>query len=293
VPINAELKLEPAPTNGSEPRQRTHVIVFGNEKGGTGKTTTAMHIAVAIARAGRKVFAIDLDGRQRSFARYIENRVAFSERTGRNLPTPEVEVIERSKGARSEADADEGARLNDCLTRAREKADFIVIDTPGNDTTLSRLGHAAADTLVTPLNDSFLDFDLLAKFDPDTLTIKGPSLYAEFVWDCRKRRLMTHRANIDWVVMRNRVPSAEMRNKRRVATAVEQLSTRIGCRVASGFSDRVIFRELFPMGLTMLDLPIRGLAMPLTMSHVAARQEVRELLAMLHLPGLEKPSTGG
>jgi chromosome partitioning protein len=253
-----------------------------------------MHIAVAIARAGRKVFAIDLDGRQRSFARYIENRVAFCERTGRNLPTPEVEVIERSKGARSEADADESARLNDCLTRAREKADFVVIDTPGNDTTLSRLGHAAADTLVTPLNDSFLDFDLLAKFDPDTLTIKGPSLYAEFVWDCRKRRLMAHRANanIDWVVMRNRVPSAEMRNKRRVATAVEQLSTRIGCRVASGFSDRVIFRELFPMGLTMLDLPLRGLAMPLTMSHVAARQEVRELLAMLHLPGLEKPSTG-
>ena len=292
MPISAELKLEPSPVRGAEPRPRTHVIVFGNEKGGTGKTTTAMHIAVAIARSGRRVAAIDLDGRQRSFARYIENRVAFAERLGRNLPTPEVVVIERSKGPKHEADVDEGARFNEALAKARETADFVVIDTPGNDTTLSRLGHASADTLVTPLNDSFLDFDLLAKFDPDTLTIKGPSLYAEFVWDCRKRRLMAHRANIDWVVMRNRVPSAEMRNKRRVATAVEQLSTRIGCRVASGFSDRVIFRELFPMGLTMLDLPLRGLAMPLTMSHVAARQEVRELLAMLHLPGLEKPSTG-
>src|SRR5262245_36771849 len=293
VPVTAELKLEPAPANTSEPRQRAHVIVFGNEKGGTGKTTTAMHIAVAIARAGRKVFAIDLDGRQRSFTRYIENRMAFCERTGRNLPTPEVEVVERSKAAKSEADADEIARLNDCLARAKEIADFIVIDTPGNDTTLSRLGHAAADTLVTPLNDSFLDFDLLAKFDPDTLTIKGPSLYSEFVWDCRKRRLMSHRSNIDWVVMRNRVSSIEMRNKRRIATALDQLSTRISCRVAPGFSDRVIFRELFPLGLTMLDLPVKGLAMPLTMSHVAARQEVRELLAMLHLPGLEKPSTGG
>lgn len=293
MPINAELKLEPAPANGSQPRRLAHVIVFGNEKGGTGKTTSAMHIAVAIARAGLKVFAIDLDGRQRSFTRYIENRVAFCERFGRNLPTPEIEVVERSKGARSEADADEGVRLNDCLTRAREKADFIVIDTPGNDTTLSRLGHAAADTLVTPLNDSFLDFDLLAKFDPDTLNIKGPSLYSEFVWDCRKRRLMAQRANIDWVVMRNRVPAAEMRNKRRVATAVEQLSSRIGCRVAPGFSDRVIFRELFPLGLTMLDLPVRGLATPLTMSHVAARQEVRELLATLRLPGLERTSAGG
>jgi chromosome partitioning protein len=293
VPISAELKLEPAAARGGEPRPRTHVIVFGNEKGGTGKTTTAMHIAVAIARSGRKVAAIDLDGRQRSFARYIENRVAFAERLGRDLPTPEVAVIERSKGAKSEADSDEGARFNEALARARETADFVVIDTPGNDTTLSRLGHASADTLVTPMNDSFLDFDLLAKFDPDTLEIKGPSLYSEFVWDCRKRRLMAQRANLDWVVMRNRVSSIEMRNKRRVATAVEQLSSRVGCRVAPGFSDRVIFRELFPNGLTMLDLPVKGFAMPLTMSHVAARQEVRELLTMLRLPGLEKPTTGG
>ena len=293
VPISAELKLEPAKARAAEPRKRAHVIVFGNEKGGTGKTTTAMHIAVAIARAGGKVAAIDLDGRQRTFARYIENRNAFIERTGRSLPMPAVEVVERSKGPRNDADADESARLNDALARARETADFIVIDTPGNDTTLSRLGHAAADTLVTPMNDSFLDFDLLAKFDPDTLEIKGPSLYSEFVWDCRKRRLMASRASLDWVVMRNRVSSIEMRNKRRVATAVEQLSSRVGCRVAPGFSDRVIFRELFPLGLTMLDLPVRGLAMPLTMSHVAARQEVRELLATLRLPGLEKVSTGG
>lgn len=293
MPISAELKLEPPEARASEPRQRTHVIVFGNEKGGTGKTTTAMHIAVAIARSGRKVTAIDLDGRQRSFARYIENRVAFAERSGRSLPTPEIAVIERSKGPKTEADADESARLNDVLARARETSDFIVIDTPGNDTTLSRLGHAAADTLVTPMNDSFLDFDLLAKFDPDTLEIKGPSLYSEFVWDCRKRRMMAQRANLDWVVMRNRVSAIEMRNKRRVATAVEALSSRVGCRIAPGFSDRVIFRELFPHGLTMLDLPIRGLAMPLTMSHVAARQEVRELLATLRLPGLEKASTGG
>jgi chromosome partitioning protein len=284
------LKLEPEQARVAEPRQRVHVIVFGNEKGGTGKTTTAMHIAVAIARTGRKVAAIDLDGRQRSFARYIENRAAFVERTGRSLPVPDVQVVERSKGPKTDADADEGARLNEALARARETADFIVIDTPGNDTTLSRLGHAAADTLVTPMNDSFLDFDLLAKFDPDSLDIKGPSLYSEFVWDCRKRRLMAHRSNLDWVVMRNRVSSIEMRNKRKVATALEQLSSRVSCRVAPGFSDRVIYRELFPLGLTMLDLPVKGLAMPLTMSHLAARQEVRELLTALRLPGLDKPS---
>jgi chromosome partitioning protein len=289
VAIRAELKLEPEQARAAESR-RVHVIVFGNEKGGTGKTTTAMHIAVAIARAGRKVAAIDLDGRQRSFARYIENRAAFVARTGRSLPVPDVQVVERSKGPKNEADADEGARLSEALTRARESADFIVIDTPGNDTTLSRLGHAAADTLVTPMNDSFLDFDLLAKFDPDSLDIKGPSLYSEFVWDCRKRRLMAHRSNLDWVVMRNRVSSIEMRNKRKVTTALEQLSSRVSCRLAPGFSDRVIYRELFPLGLTMLDLPVKGLAMPLTMSHLAARQEVRELLTALRLPGLDKPS---
>jgi chromosome partitioning protein len=265
-----------------------HIIVFGNEKGGTGKTTTAMHIAVALSRLGKTVAAIDLDGRQRTFARYIQNRAEFVARTKHQLPVPDVQVVERAKAGTADAVADEGKRFDEALSHARSSADFVVIDTPGNDTNLSRLGHASADTLVTPMNDSFLDFDLLAKFDSESLDIKGPSLYSEFVWECRKRRLMARRANLDWVVMRNRVAAVEARNKRRVAGALNRLSSRIGCRVAPGFSERVIFRELFPMGLTMLDLPLPRLAVPLTMSHVAARQEVRELLAQLHLPGLEE-----
>ena len=227
---------------------RAHVIVFGNEKGGTGKTTTAMHIAIALTRLGKTVAAIDLDGRQRTFARYIENRAAFVARSGKPLPVPDVQVVERSK-SQTDAVADEQVRLGEALTRAKSIADFVIIDTPGNDTNLSRIGHASADTLVTPMNDSFLDFDLLAKSDPESLEIKGPSLYSEFVWDCRKRRLMTQRANLDWVVMRNRVSSVEARNKRKVAEAVDNLSKRLGCRVGPGFSERVIFRELFPLGL--------------------------------------------
>jgi chromosome partitioning protein len=277
------------PAIAESPAKRAHVIVFGNEKGGTGKTTTAMHVAVALLRMGMTVSAIDIDSRQRTFARYIENRREFAARTGHKLPSPEVQVVERAKSA-ADATADESARLADAIAQAKAGADFVIIDTPGNDTLLSRLGHAAADTLVTPMNDSFLDFDLLAKLDPDSLEIKSPSLYAEFVWDCRKRRLIASRANLDWVVMRNRVSATEARNKRKVATAVERVSSRIGCRVASGFSERVIFRELFPLGLTMLDLPLPGLAMPLTMSHIAARQEVRELLSTLRLPGVEKAS---
>jgi chromosome partitioning protein len=279
---------KPAAAAGESAPARAHVIVFGNEKGGTGKTTTAMHIAIALARMGKRVAAIDLDSRQKSFARYIENRADFVARTGHKLPVPSVEVVERAKGTRLEDGAAEAARLEQALANAREKSDFVVIDTPGNDTLLSRLGHAAADTLVTPMNDSFLDFDLLAKIDADSIEIKSPSLYSEFVWDCRKRRLMAHRANLDWVVMRNRVSSTEARNKRRVSTALDRLSARVGCRVAPGFSERVIFRELFPFGLTMMDLPVTGLPMALTMSHIAARQEVRELLNMLRLPGAEK-----
>ena len=284
-----ELKRTSVPEAAAGAASRVHTIVFGNEKGGTGKTTTAMHVTVALLRLGKAVSAIDLDSRQRSFARYIENRREFASRMGRALPVPDVQVVERSKST-ADAAADESARLAEALAHAKAGADFIVIDTPGNDTDLSRLGHAAADTLVTPMNDSFLDFDLLAKLDAESLEVKGPSLYSEFVWDCRKRRLIASRANLDWVVMRNRVSSIEARNKRKVANAVERVSSRIGCRVAPGFSERVIFRELFPLGLTVLDLPIPGLAMPLTMSHIAARQEVRELLSMLRLPGIEKGS---
>jgi chromosome partitioning protein len=292
--VSMELKktmpgTEDAPTPPAAPAKRAHVIVFGNEKGGTGKTTTAMHVAVALLRMGMTVSAIDLDSRQRTFARYIENRRDFAARMGHTLPFPEVQVVERAK-ATADASADESARLADALAQAKAGSDFVIIDTPGNDTNLSRIGHAAADTLVTPMNDSFLDFDLLAKLDPDSLEIKSPSLYAEFVWDCRKRRLIASRANLDWVVMRNRVSSTEARNKRKVAIAVDRVSSRIGCRVAPGFSERVIFRELFPLGLTMLDLPLPGLVMPLTMSHIAARQEVRELLSTLRLPGVEKAS---
>ncbi len=280
--------VAPAAMTGA--RARAHTIVVGNEKGGTGKTTSAIHIVVSLLRSNFTVTAIDLDSRQRTFARYIENRRSFVSRTGHLLPLPDVHVVERVKSA--DATAQEAARLTEILAFAKAASDFIVIDTPGSDTELSRRGHSAADTLLTPMNDSFLDFDLLAKCDPETLEIGSPSLYAEFVWDCRKKRLLTNRENssIEWVVMRNRVSSIEARNKRKVATAIERVSSRIGCRIAAGLSERVIFRELFPLGLTVLDLPVPGLAMPLTMSHIAARQEVRALIAAMRLPGIERES---
>jgi chromosome partitioning protein len=264
-----------------------HVIVFGNEKGGSGKTTAAMHVAVTLARLGKTVAAIDLDSRQRSFHRQLENREAFRAKSGANIAMPEAFVVARSASKSLDAGAEEETKLlADILADVEARCDFVVIDTPGADTHLSRTAHAAANTLVTPMNDSFVDFDLLARIDPANFEIKGPSLYSDFVWDCRKKRLLARKPALDWVVMRNRVPSTEARNKRRVGAALEALAQRIGFRVAPGFGERVIFRELFPMGLTMLDLPQPALGVSMSMSHVAARQEVRELVTTLKLPGL-------
>ncbi len=264
-----------------------HIIVFGNEKGGSGKTTAAMHVAVSLARLGKRVAAIDLDSRQKSLTRQLENRAGFRERSGVDVPLPEAYFVSRSTVKSLDVGAEEEARqFADVLADVEQRFDFVVIDTPGSDTQLSRLGHAAADTLVTPMNDSFVDFDLLARIDPQSFEIKQPSLYSDFVWDCRKKRLMARKPALDWVVMRNRISSTEARNKRRLSTALDTLAQRIGFRVAPGFGERVIFRELFPMGLTMMDLPQPGLEISLSMSHVAARQEVRELMQTLKLPGV-------
>src|SRR5690242_21049541 len=246
-----------------------HVVAFGNEKGGSGKTTAAIHVAVALAREGRRVGAIDLDARQGSFSRHLENRAEWRAKTGRDLPSPELLNFNPTNGLDDAVQA-----FSELLAGAAPRVEFLVIDTPGADTPLSRAGHAAADTLVTPLNDSFVDFDLLARIDPATLQIRGPSVYSDFVWDCRKRRLMARKPALDWVVMRNRVASTEARNKKRLGEAIGTLAQRIGFRMTKGFGERVIFRELFPMGLTMLDLPQPGLSVSLSMSTLAARQEV-------------------
>jgi chromosome partitioning protein len=266
---------------------RAHIVVIGNEKGGSGKTTTAVHLAVALARLGHRVAAIDLDTRQRSFARHLENRANWGSGDKASLAMPQALAFERSRApSLDEAAADDARRFAELLSQIEKEFDFIVIDTPGSDTLLSRQAHAAADTLVTPMNDSFVDFDLLARIDPRTFEIKMPSLYSDFVWECRKKRLMARQPALDWVVMRNRISATEARNKRRIAKALDSLAQRIGFRVAPGFGERVIFRELFPMGLTMLDLPQPGLGTGLSMSHVAARQEVRELIRTLKLPGV-------
>ena len=274
--------------NTPDETRLAHVIVIGNEKGGAGKSTVAMHLSVALMHMGRKVGILDLDVRQRSFSRYLENRTRWNQTTGAGLPVPQTIRIDASQARDLDAaEAEEAERFDESLMRLRQSCDFIIIDSPGGDSFLSRKAHASADTLVTPLNDSFVDFDLLGDVDSQTLEVVRPSYYAELVWDCRKRKAQNSRSPIDWIVMRNRMSPLDAKNKQRVGDALNNLAKRIGFRIAPGMSERVIYRELFPMGLTLLDLTEAGSNVAFTMSHVAARQEIRDLLIVLKLPGLE------
>lgn len=263
-----------------------HIIVVGNEKGGSGKSTTCMHVATALARMGHKVGALDLDLRQKSFGRYVENRLAFMRREGVDLPTVDYrELPEVDQSSLAEGENAFDHRLSAAVAGLEREVDFIVIDCPGSHTRLSQVAHSLADTLITPLNDSFIDFDLLARVDPDTSRVIGPSIYSEMVWHARQLRARAGLKPIDWIVLRNRLGAQQMHNKRKVGAALDQLSKRIGFRVAPGFSERVIFRELFPRGLTLLDLRDVGVE-NLNISNVAARQEVRDLMKELNLPGV-------
>jgi chromosome partitioning protein len=240
---------------------------------------------VALLAEGARVATFDLDARQGTLGRYIENRAAYARRKGIELPMPIHAAVPLSTLVdRNEAQADERARFEAALEPVIETVDFAIVDTPGSDTYLSRLAHTWADTLLTPLNDSFIDLDLLARVDPDTLKVVRPSIYAEAVWKQRQIRAVEGGRPVDWVVMRNRLSSLAARNKRDMATVLDALAKRIGFRVAAGLSERVIYKELFLNGLTLLDLKRGGKGPSLTLSHVAARQEVRDLVAALNLP---------
>lgn len=296
--------FQPAPnpsiaqTQAARTPGRAHVLVIGNEKGGSGKSTTALHIAVALMGEGSRVATLDLDARQGTLSRYIENRAAYARRKSIELPMPIHAAVPLSTlPDRAAAEADETARFEVALEPALAAADFVIVDTPGSDTHLSRTAHVWADTLLTPLNDSFIDLDLLARVDPDTLKIVRPSIYAEAVWKQRQLRAIQGGRPVDWVVMRNRLSSLAARNKRDMGTVIEALAKRVGFRVAAGLSERVIYKELFLNGLTLLDLKRgqlggRGGGPSLTLSHVAARQEVRDLVAALNLPTAPAPEPG-
>ncbi len=252
-----------------------HFIVFAIEKGGTGKSTTAVHTAVALAASGHRVAALDLDSRQRTLARYLENRAATIRRLETDLPQPAFEVLEDHNDA----------GLDAAISRLAADADVIVVDTPGRDDPVARSAILRADTLVTPMNDSFVDLDLIGQVHPENYKITKPSFYAELIWNSRTQRAKVTGKSVDWVVLRNRLQHIDSHNLRRVGAALDELARRVGFRVIPGLGERVIYRELFPKGLTMLDLSQLG---EVGLGHITARQELREMVAGLGIPGAEE-----
>lgn len=271
-----------------------HIIVFGNEKGGSGKSTSAMHVAIGLLQMGYKVGSIDLDARQGTFTRYLRNRFQYVARERVALLAPYHMAIERSDaGSIKEQQAQETDFLNLALNELSEENDFIVIDTPGTDSYLSRLAHSYADTLVTPMNDSFIDLDLLADIDPNNLQIRGPSIYTKMVNDQRIQKAMRNKGTLDWLVMRTRLSHIDAKNKRDIGDLLSDLSRHYDFRVAPGFGERVVFRELFLKGLTLLDVH-NETEEKMTLSQVTARQEVRALIAAIgpqKLKPLEQKAT--
>ncbi len=248
-----------------------HFIVFANEKGGTGKSTTSVHTAIALGASGHRVGALDLDQRQRTMTRYLENRDATMRRLDKQLVHARYEVLDDQSEAGLEA----------AIARLSETCDVIVVDTPGRDDPIARAAILHADTLVTPMNDSFVDLDLIGQVHPENFKVTKPSFYAELIWNSRTQRAKATGRSVDWVVLRNRLQHIESHNLRRVGAALGELSRRVGFRVIPGLGERVIYRELFPKGLTLLDLADLG---EVGIGHIAARQELREMIAGLAIP---------
>jgi chromosome partitioning protein len=267
------------------------VIVVGNEKGGSGKSTVAMHIAIGLMKSAHSVATIDLDSRQKTFTHYIENRHAWAQHIACDLEIPShLYFVENMDHPTAEDEAADGNALRDAVDTLARNSDFIVIDTPGRNSYLGRLAVSMADLLVTPLNDSFIDLDVLGTVDRETLRVTGTSHYAQVVEEARQQRRLRDNFTADWIVLRNRLSMLGSRNTRCVGEGLQELSQRLGFRCVEGLAERVIFREFYPRGLTALDaLNETTLGTRPTMSHVTARLEIENLLKAM---SLRSPTAG-
>lgn len=260
------------------------VIVVGNEKGGTGKSTLAMHLVASFLQQGKTVSSIDLDGRQGTLTHYIQNRADYAERHGFRLALPQhLAVTIPEDLSPSERAADEEAFAFQVEDLARE-SDIVLIDTPGANNSLFRLAHACADILVTPINDSLIDLDVLAKIDSETLTVTAPSHYAQAVWQARQKRLAMKKPPMEWYVLRNRLMHVSTKNEKLIRKLLDALSKRIHFTPISGLGERIVYRELFLKGLTLLDIENKKIGIDFSFSNVAARQELRQIIKAIGFP---------
>jgi chromosome partitioning protein len=266
-------------------RSAPHVIVIGNEKGGSGKTTLAMHVAVALLKAGQSVGTVDLDGNQRSLTRYIENRRIWAHRWKIDLEIPPHRHVAFARGLNvDQVEAEELAAFEAAICTLAGSSRFMIIDTPSTDNYLMRLAHLMADTLLTPLQDSFLDLCPLGLTDPVTHDVTETGHYAAIVRETRKKRRQLDSTFLDWVVIRNRYSEEGF-----VKRSVRELGNLIGFRDLEGCAERQVYRKFFPAGLTAFDSTDEAtLGEPADAAHLAARQEMADMIAQLRLPLSER-----
>jgi chromosome partitioning protein len=256
----------------SRPEIESRIITFANEKGGVGKSTIAFHCAMALCNAGHRVAVVDLDHRQQSMARALENREGTARRLKIKLPSPRSSVLNHQSSA----------SLIQEMARIGWDSDFIIIDAAGHDSPVARHAIAMADTLVTPVNNSFVDIDLLGQFDSITMRLKRYGSFARMVQELREVRDHRGQAPTDWVVVQNRMRRLGSTNEQRVTDALGELSNKAGFRLAQGLGDRVAYRELFLLGLTLFDLK----HIPeFSRTHPAAKSEIMQMIADLRLEG--------
>ena len=228
----------------NRPKLSGHIITFANEKGGVGKSTLAFHTAIALADKGQRVVAIDLDRRQRTLQRVLSYREGTATNLGVSLPMPEHAVLDRPNAA----------QLWQEILRLDGRADFIVIDAAGADSPIFRRAVAMADTLITPINSSFLDLELLGRHNPVSGAVNESGCFGTLVEELREAREAAGLGRTDWTVIKNRVRHTERRQAERIDEALHKLAIRHDFRIGHGLSERVAFRELFQFGLTHLDL---------------------------------------
>ena len=264
----------------------SHVIVLGNEKGGSGKSTVALHVAISLLKAGQRVATIDLDARQQSITRHIKNRRAWAAHTGLELELPVHSCIDQGRTMQiADNEEFECQQFVDAVAAVDGSVDFLVIDTPGTDSYLNRLAHSIADTLITPMNDSLLDFDVLGSVEPVTHAVTDVAHYAAMVREARQKRRQLDGSKIDWIVVRNCRSGLASHNTRVITGCLRELSLALGFRPIDGFIERSIYREFFLRGLTALDDTEQAeLRIRQNPVQIAARDEVRSLLGHLRLP---------
>jgi chromosome partitioning protein len=266
---------------------RPHIVVVGNHKGGSGKSTVAMHLIVALLKAGKRVASFDLDLTQQTLSHYLENRYAWAQQNKLMLELPHHYSIVDDCTVAFERDpaADFAWFTNHLATIEREGCyDFILIDTPGGLNQLSVVAHGMADTLVTPINDSLLDLDVIVAIGPSREVEPQASAYARTVARAVEGRQLVSGRPTDWIVVRNRLGTLASHNEHQVAELLESVRTKLGFRTARGLTERLVFREFFAQGLTAFDQMDRAvLGTKPSPANLIARLEVRNLVDVIGL----------